>query len=398
MFVRQHQKSIKHFCYICGSIKKQILEIMKILFFITALIVLFSINGLAWLRGWQVLPEGSIFRPIYLATMVLLFATLFIGMTLDGYMPLKLAKVVTFIGYTYFIVLIYLLISFLLVDLVRVLNYLFHFAPAGMEKFRLITFLASLAIVFVLLVVGNYNFNHPKVVQYSLESNKPKQNKSIKIVVASDIHLGVSIDKERLKSYVDLINNQHPDMVLFAGDVSDRPMKPVKEQKMEEEFRQIKSKFGVFAINGNHELYAEKPNATASYLQSAGINVLMDQSFLVDSSLYVVGREDRSNLNRKSVSEITLGLDKKFPVIMMDHQPYHLEQVAKENIDLQVSGHTHSGQFFPVNLIVSRMYELAHGYLKKENSHFIVSSGLGIWGPQYRIGTQSEIVVIDFQY
>jgi len=112
----------------------------------------------------------------------------------------------------------------------------------------------------------------------------------------------------------------------------------------------------------------------------------------------VVGREDRSNEKRKTLSELVKGLDKKYPTILMDHQPYHLEEAEKNNIDLQISGHTHNGQFFPGNLFVKKIYELGYGYLKKGNSHFYVSSGLGLWGPQYRIGTESELVVVNLRY
>jgi predicted MPP superfamily phosphohydrolase len=213
-------------------------------------------------------------------------------------------------------------------------------------------------------------------------------------VAECDIHLGISIDKKRLQGYVKMINDQHPDIVLLAGDVSDRSMIPVIKQNMLEEFRSIKSKLGVYAINGNHEHYAETPTATADYLKEAGIIVLRDSACLVDSSFYVVGRDDRSYANRKSLNEIVKGLDPKYPRILMDHQPYHLEEAEKNNIDLQLSGHTHNGQFFPGNLFVRKMYELGYGYLKKGKTQYYVSSGLGLWGPQYRIGTQSELVVI----
>jgi len=121
---------------------------------------------------------------------------------------------------------------------------------------------------------------------------------------------------------------------------------------------------------------------------------LRDSVCLVDSSFYLIGRDDRTNTKRKSLKELVTGLNVNLPRILMDHQPYHLDEAEKNNIDFQISGHTHNGQFFPGNLFVKKIYELGYGYLKKGNSHFYVSSGLGIWGPQYRIGTESELVVI----
>ncbi|MDD4969074.1 MAG: metallophosphoesterase [Paludibacter sp.] len=367
---------------------------MKIGFIIVALIILFSLNGYVMVRGWQALPSAASLRPIYLVTAILLFMSLFAGMIFGNAMPLGFGKVVSFLGFTYLIIFSYLFLSFILVDVLRLLNLLVQVRTAYMDSFRLWMMVATLVITGIALIIGNYKFNHPKTVTLNLSIKNPIQNKDLKIVAVSDLHLGISIDKKKLQSYVKMINDQHPDIVLLAGDVSDRSMIPVISQNMLEEFRAIKAPKGVYAINGNHEHYAETSTATADYLKEAGIIFLKDSSCLVDSSFYVVGRDDRTNTKRKSLKDLVSGLDSKFPRILMDHQPYHLEEAEKNNIALQISGHTHNGQFFPGNLFVKRIYELGYGYLKKGNTHFYVSSGLGLWGPQYRIGTESEMVVI----
>jgi predicted MPP superfamily phosphohydrolase len=122
--------------------------------------------------------------------------------------------------------------------------------------------------------------------------------------------------------------------------------------------------------------------------------VLRDEVCLVENSFYLVGREDRSSHGRKMLSEIVKNVDKTKPIILMDHQPFQLEDAEQCNIDFQISGHTHNGQFFPGNLLVNKMYEQGYGYLKKGATHYYISSGLGLWGPHYRIGSQSEVVVI----
>jgi len=367
---------------------------MKIGFVFIALALLFSLNGYVMMRGWQALSSASALRPVYLTASIVLFVALLTGMIFSNSMPQVVAKAISFAGFTYIIVFIYLFLSFLIVDVLRLFNLFIHIAPAYVANFRLGMMALTLALTGVAMLVGNYKFNHPKIVTLNLSTNNPTQGKDLKIVAVSDIHLGTSIDKKRLISYVKLINEQHPDIVLLAGDVSDRSMIPVIKQNMLEEFKAIKAPMGVYAINGNHEHYAETPTATADYLKKAGIIFLRDSSCLVNGSFYVVGRDDRSNLNRKSLTEIVNGMDVKFPRILMDHQPFHLEEAEKNNIDLQISGHTHNGQFFPGNLFVKSMYELGYGYLKKGKTHYYVSSGLGLWGPQYRIGTESELVVI----
>ena len=367
---------------------------MKIGFLVIALVILFSLNGYVMVRGWQALPSASVLRPIYLVTAIVLFVCMLVGMLFSNAMPHGVAKAITFAGFSYIIVFSYLFLSFLLVDILRLINLLVQISPIYMTSFRLWMMVATLGATGIAMIVGNYRFNHPDIVTLNISTKNPTQNRDLKIVAVSDLHLGNSIDKERLQSYVKMINDQHPDIVLLAGDVSDRSMIPVIEQNMMEEFKAIKAPLGVYAINGNHEHYAETPTATADYLRESGITVLRDSTCLIDSSFYLVGRDDRTNVNRKSLKELVTGLNGNFPRILMDHQPYHLEEAVNNNIDLQISGHTHNGQFFPGNLFVKRIYELGYGYLKKGNSHFYVSSGLGLWGPQYRIGTQSELVVI----
>lgn len=132
-------------------------------------------------------------------------------------------------------------------------------------------------------------------------------------------------------------------------------------------------------------------------MKQAGINMLRDSSVLIDSCFYVVGRDDRSNPNRKPLKELIEPLDKSKFLVVLDHQPYHLEEAEQAGVDLQFSGHTHRGQVWPVSFVTDRIYEVSHGYKKKGNTNIYVSSGIGIWGGKFRIGTQSEYVVIDIK-
>ena len=371
---------------------------MKYGFFFFVLIFLISLLSYVLLRGWQALqPSGNV-RIFYLIISVFLFLSMMGSMIFGNYLPPVLAKMLSFAGLSYFIVMIYLLLSFILVDIVRVTNHFTHFAPAGLVQFRYWAMLVSLVIIGIVMVIGNYKFNHPEVVKLDISVEKNKSGKDIKIVAVSDIHLGISIDKSRLKKYVALINSQQPDIVLIAGDLSDRGVKPLIDQKMNEELSAIKAPLGVFAITGNHDFYAETLHAATDYFKLSGISVLQDSAFLVNNDFYIVGRDDKTNHKRKSLNEIMSNIDKTKPVILLDHQPFHLEEAEQNNVDLQISGHTHNGQFFPGSWFVKRMFEVGYGYLKKGNTHYYVSSGLGLWGPQYRIGTQSEVVVINFKY
>lgn len=371
---------------------------MKSIFFISVFTFTLLMAFYVTLRGWQALQPFSNFRTGYLIANIVLFVVMLSNFFLRNAVPDSVAKVVAFVGFSYMIVLIYLLLSFLMTDIFRLLNLAFHFAAPGMKTFRFGAFAVSLVIITIAMLVGNYKFNHPEIIHLNLQSAKPSQGKTLRIVAASDIHLGVSIDKKKLQEYVSMINAEKPDIVLLAGDIADHSTTPIINQNMAEEFRAIQSKYGIFAISGNHEYFGEDPYGLEKYLKTAGITYLRDSAVLVDSSFYVVGRDDKINPNRKALNVIVDGVDKEKTMILLDHQPFHLNEAVENKFDLQLSGHTHNGQFFPGNLIVKKMYEVAHGYLQKGNTHFYVSSGLGIWGPQYRIGTQSELVVIELSY
>ncbi|MDR0371521.1 MAG: metallophosphoesterase [Prevotellaceae bacterium] len=373
---------------------------MKYGFFIFMFSVLTILSAYVSVRGFQALKTLPVGRYIFLFLLLTLFL-LFIGnVLLVRDFASCTAKVLGFIGFSFLIILIYLTLSFLLIDMVRLLNKIIGFAPQGMYVFRQWSFLVTLGILAVVMITGNYAFNHPSVEQLSIRvENKPVQNRRLKIVLASDLHLGLSIDKKNLQKYVELINAQHPDMVLFAGDMVDNIVKPVIEQQMSEEFNRIHAPLGVFAISGNHEYYGENPYLFENYLkENTQVQFLRDTVVLIDDSFYLVGRDDRTNLNRKKINEIVAGTDKDKPFVLLDHQPVELEESEQNGIDLQLSGHTHNGQFFPGNLLVRGMYENPYGYSKKTHTHYYVTSGLGLWGPKYRIGTASEIVVIDFNY
>ena len=293
---------------------------------------------------------------------------------------------------------LYLLMAFLLIDIIRIANHFIHFLP-DVSAFRFWATSISIVIVIATMIVGNYRFNHPEVVRLNIVSSRNgSQSKKIKIVAVSDLHLSYSIDKKRLQEQVEMINAEQPDLVLVAGDLIDRFVRPLLANKMDEELRRIKSTYGIYAVPGNHEYYGEGIDQSVNFYKQANITLLRDSVILIGNEIYVIGRDDATNSHRKSLSSLTNGLDTHIPKILLDHQPHHLSQAVENKIDFQFSGHTHNGQIFPITLIVKRVYEVPAGYKKIGDTHFFISSGLNIWGPQYRIGSQSEMVVIDFYY
>ena len=206
--------------------------------------------------------------------------------------------------------------------------------------------------------------------------------------MASDLHIGYHNTRKELARWVDMINAEKPDFILIAGDIIDGSMRPLLEEKMVEEFHRLKAP--VYACLGNHEYYAGSPEAQQFY-KDAGIHLLIDSVAQVDSCITIIGRDDRTNMRRKQLKDYSI--DKNNYTIVLDHQPYNLDRAEAAGIDFQLSGHTHRGQVWPISWITDRVYECSWGSHKRGNTQFYVSSGIGIWGGKFRIGTQSEYVV-----
>ncbi|GAB6394777.1 MAG: metallophosphoesterase [Bacteroidales bacterium] len=242
------------------------------------------------------------------------------------------------------------------------------------------------------LAGGYIHYLHKKRVELALTVNK-EMAAPLKIVAVSDLHLGYGIGKKEFETWLPLINNERPDVVLIAGDLADGNMRPLFEGDFAGSLRKIRAKYGVYAVLGNHE-YIGNVEKSINFFRSAGITLLRDSVVLVDNRFYIAGRDDRSNRKRKTLEDLIAPADKPLPVILLDHQPVDLAAAERNRVDLQISGHTHHGQVWPVSWITEWLFERAYGYLKKGDTHVYVTSGLGLWGGKFRIGSSSEYVVI----
>jgi predicted MPP superfamily phosphohydrolase len=169
-----------------------------------------------------------------------------------------------------------------------------------------------------------------------------------------------------------------------------------------ESFKRLHPKYGVYSITGNHE-FINGVDSCVKYAENFGIKFLRDSSEMIDSSFYLIGREDVSmpqfiGKQRKTLDQIVKDLPNNYPKILLDHTPFKLEQAEQNGIDIQLSGHTHHGQIWPGNIITNMIYELSWGYKQKGSTHYYVSSGAGTWGPPVRTGSTSEIVNIKVKF
>lgn len=370
--------------------------------FYNAIIVHLIFNLYVFYRGWQVLPAKKAYRIPYAALFVTELIIYLTGFIFNVALPEAVLKPILLLG-TSWMILIGAVSGFLLAyDFAKLLGQRVAFIRKlrlGSLRKRRYYFIISCLIVLAIMAWGNYRFRNPAVTKLDLQINKEAKGiDQLRIVMVSDIHAGYLIDREVLSMYVDRIMEQQPDIILIVGDIIDYDLKPLIGQNMHEEFLRLKAPYGVYASTGNHEYRLNAEEKIAWLSDKAGMKVLRDEYTKVDDKFYLIGREDDKAPARKSLGAIMNDVDKALPVIVINHEPHFLWQESDQKVDLALYGHTHNGQIFPYNIVMSWIYEVAFGYKKKDDTHVYVSSGLGLSGPQYRIGTISEIVVIDLGF
>lgn len=350
--------------------------------------MLLPLTALAYI-GWHVwclLPLSWIWKVLILALMTGAFLLLFTGFwRMTDRMPMPLAIAVYEIGTSSIIILLYLFMLFLALDLGRLL----HLLPRTLFYNNWWTVGGIALGMFVLFLYGYLHYQHKHREEIQLSTEK-QLSKPMKIVAMSDLHIGYHNRRSELHRWVEMINAEQPDLILIAGDIIDGSMRPVIEQQMHEEFKLLKAP--VYACIGNHEYYSGEPRARQFY-QEANIHLLQDSCVTV-GDLCIIGRDDRTNFHRDSLDVLMKKADRSKYCILLDHQPYHLDQAERQQVDLQFSGHTHHGQVWPISWITEHVYECAFGSYQRGNTRYYISSGLGLWGGKFRIGTRSEYVVI----
>lgn len=384
------------------------MKIYNLIIFLTVFLSLYGgINYYIFIRGMQAFPKGTRFRKIFLIVFLLMSSSYIYGRFLEKITICKLSDLLIWTGAYWFGMMLYFLLAVIMLDIIRLISKIFSWYPENIknnyQKIKHYGALLIAAIIVCVIIAGHFIARNPQV--RSLEITIPKRGrtaKSMSMVLVTDIHLGTLIKNSRLEKLVSIINGLNPDLVLLGGDIVDEDLAPVIENNLGEILKQIKSRYGTYAVTGNHE-YIGGVDAATGYMKEHGITVLRDRAILVANSLYLVGREDRSmhrfiGQQRKTLAEIMAGIDRSYPMILMDHQPFGLSRARENGFDLQLSGHTHDGQLWPVSYITGIIYELSSGYGKIGKTHYYVSSGFGTWGPPLRIGTVSEIVHLTIHF
>lgn len=374
-----------------------------IIFFAVVLTIYSLANIYIYVKGYNSIPPFRNYRLWYLIIFITLASTFIFGKIIEASNSSVFSDILNIIGGFWMAFMLYGFLFLLLSDIISLILRIAGILDSGnIMVFRKWSYLLTLFISFMLIAGGSLNALTPHVKSYNITINKSAGDlKDLRIAAVSDIHLGSIIRKKSIKKLSEILKDLEPDLVLLLGDIVDGEIGPVLRDDLLEYFNCPKCHDGLYAITGNHE-FIGGAKRTIPYIESKGIRILKDEVVTIEGGIQLIGRLDRDSKrfygeDRKALSELVAGIDTSKPVILLDHQPFNLEDAEKNGIDLQLSGHTHNGQMWPLNYLTRKLYELSYGYMKKGNTHYIVSSGFGIWGPRVRSASRSEVLLIDLK-
>jgi len=307
---------------------------------------------------------------------------------------------VLWIGSFWFAILLYSLLFLLLVDSYKlarfVIRYISHSGIVIPFIPPTIIFIAWIVIVTGFVAYGYWNANTIKTKLISISiPHKTKAGTFLKVLFLSDVHATPVNDGRIFDSILRVSNETKPDLILMGGDIVDDKSNQLYRIGIHKKLQELSAPLGIYTCPGNHEYITGKED-TFAFLTNSGVHVLSDSVVTIKDIIQLIGRDD--SRKRKSLEALKAQTSDALPIILLDHQPFHLEQAEQFGIDLQLSGHTHHGQMFPFNWITKKIYEVSWGYKQKGNTQYYVSSGAGTWGPPVRVGSNSEIILFTITF
>lgn len=270
----------------------------------------------------------------------------------------------------------------------------------------------AFGITAVIFIYGHYNMMHVVQTDYTIYTDKEIRREGYRAALIADVHFSVSVDLNTLKEKCDEISSNNVDMVFLCGDIVDENTSKENMEQVFKAFSEIKSTYGVYYVYGNHDrqLYRNNRKYTEEELKSAiesfGITILQDEKAEAGDEIVVVGREDASyhqtlgkSEERDSIEELIKDIDKDKFIIVLDHQPKEYEENSMAGTDLILSGHTHAGQMWPVNIAFKflKFDDAVYGYTKIDATQAFITSGFAGWGYSVKTSSPAEYVIIDIK-
>jgi len=372
-----------------------------IFWIVVTLAIYIPLNMYVFLKGNLALNLSGTWFRVYLVGFVLLMAVFPVSHILRVVAPGTPAMITSWIGSFWLAALFYLFLLGLVVDLVRFFNFIVPFMPIFVESNRVVIGRVAAAIVMASLTItfvwGYVNAKHVRVreIPVVIESLSKIKN-PLTVAYVSDVHIGYEVGERHLADIVERLNEADPDLILIGGDLLEEP--PVLIEDMLDTLSRLDATYGVYATVGNHEYYTGL-TAGRDFMNRAGIRLLIDEVETIDGLVNVAGLADPSGTRaglgtRDAFRRMMDDRDETLPTILLYHSPVRIDEIASSGaVDLMLSGHTHNGQFYPVNMITDRLFRVAYGQAQVDGMNLYVSSGAGTWGPPIRVGSASEVVI-----
>lgn len=260
---------------------------------------------------------------------------------------------------------------------------------------RIVEWLFGAAIVIGLYAVFNAGWTRITRATVRL-ANLPEEWRGRKAALISDLHLGHVRNGNFLRRMVAKILREEPDAIFIAGDLYDGTA--IDAVLAARPLSELKASQGVYFVAGNHEQFGDDSKYLRA-IEAAGVRVLSNEKVEVEG-LQIVGVPFRNATQSGHLASVLrgLGLDRERASILLVHAPDHPEVAEAAGISLQLSGHTHLGQFVPWSWMARRIYrQFVYGLSRIGKMQIFTSSGAGTWGPPLRLGSNPEIVMLEFQ-
>jgi predicted MPP superfamily phosphohydrolase len=368
--------------------------------FHTLITLAYTIPGVyLFIRIWQLfIPAGK--RIPFVLTFIFIFAIYPLSNFIGEGSESILAKILSGAANYLLPFFLYVFLLVLLTDMLLLINLAIGIIPKERVKDKSKMGKVFFLIIFLALTIvgaGIINFNTIRRTEYSITvPGRSSQLKTLRIAFVSDFHLQEGVPVRFVERFVKEIEAIKPDLMLFGGDIVEGDREGESMLQFEKLISGISTTYGVYGALGNHEHYSRQEQG--GFFRRAGIEILTDTVIIRDHLFSLAGRNDSHTSSRKSAEAVAFMAPDSLPLIMIDHRPTEIAEIGKTKTDIVISGHTHHGQLFPINLITSKVYRLSYGYLKEGGANFFVSSGIRLWGFPVRTTAKSEIVVIDVKF
>lgn len=318
-----------------------------------------------------------------------------------GHTGSRLVHALSYAAGFYLGMLFYAALLFAMADLARCVGRLFDY-PLPVRRWGARLYYRGLPILLIAALFSCFGLANSQVrTVAAYELTLPQGSSTLSglhAVMLADAHIGTVVREDELRQIVRQVNALHPDIVFLCGDLFDEGTTSAQKQAASALFGSIRSRYGTYSITGNHEYSSHHVSDDLEQLQAAGIHLLGDENVTVDKQFCVAGRLDAKSHNRVPLSQVLDGADGGLPLILLDHRPQYKEAARSGQVDLLLSGHTHNGQVFPLDLLDFLTPSLFYGYYRQGAMQAVVTSGAGAWAIPLRLGSTCEIVDLHIHF